>query len=140
MDTLFDVIKYAFGGLAGLVVLAVLFGKRVEKKWDYEADFHDERGREIGELEIELSRIAREGADYTLDVEFSLRHPALEAGRRVEVLLADARIFAADVVVDGRIRLDTRQLCGEIKSPAVGQVVTVRCDDVEIFAEPLRRD
>jgi hypothetical protein len=32
-----------------------------------EAKFRDERGREVGEFEAELSRIAKEQADYSLD-------------------------------------------------------------------------
>lgn len=56
-----------FFGLAALVVLVVVvFGKRVHKLWEYEADFHDETGRYFGEFEIEMSKVGKFAIDTRL--------------------------------------------------------------------------
>ncbi len=61
MESVVGVIKYLFYGflalIAVLVVVAVVFGKRVIRKWEYEAEFRDASGREFGELELKMSRI-----------------------------------------------------------------------------------
>ncbi len=63
MEILLTIIKYlvfGFVGLLGLlVVVVVLFGKRIHKRWEFEADFLDANGREFGEFEILLSRIEK---------------------------------------------------------------------------------
>ena len=86
METLFDIVKYAFFGFFGLILLlivvVVLFGKRIRKQWEYEADFRDADGREFGEFEIELSRIEKEEPDFTLKAKFRMRHPALKHRRQ----------------------------------------------------------
>ena len=145
-ETLFGIVKYGFFGLFGLlgfvVVMAVLFGKRVDKKWEYEANFRDARRREIGEFDIELSRIiegekAATQPDYTLKAKFELRHPSLTVGKGVRVRLVDTIAFDATVSVEGRIRLREEDLRGEIKAPEAGQMVTVEVGGAELFSEPL---
>lgn len=144
MEIVFDVVKYAvlgfFALLGGLFVLALVFGKRIERKWDYEAKFRDARGRELGEFEIELSRIVKEQTDFTLEVKLDLRHPALERGRLVEVHLDDVLLMQGPVLQEGRIRLRGEHLVAEVKSPAAGQVCAVLCDGEELCAERLDAD
>ena len=58
-----DVIQIGFIGLIGLigalVALALIFGKRIDRKWEYEAEFHDRWGNEIGEFDIGDSSVDR---------------------------------------------------------------------------------
>ena len=143
METVLNLVTYAFGGFFALIgalfLLAVLFGKRMETKWDLEADFRDDRGREIGEFETECKRIAGEGADFTQRAKLELRHAALQPGQRVEVRLDDVPVMEGPVEKAGRIRLlDTQG--GEIEDPQVGQTCSVRLDGHELLSAPLQRD
>ena len=140
IDTLMGVIGYSLAGLFGLVALAAVFGTRIETKWDYEAKFRDERGRELGEFDVELKRLVKEGAEWTLSVVFELKHPALVAGSTVEVWLADELVMRSAVETAGRIRLGASDLLADLKSPRAGQICSVRIDDAELFAEALYRD
>ena len=82
MEIVFDVIKYlvfGFFGLVGLLIVAALvFGKRIKKQWEFEAEFRDASGREFGEFDIEMSRIEKEEPDYTLKASFHMRHESLQ--------------------------------------------------------------
>ena len=144
MEVVLSLIQYAFVGffalIGGLFVLALLFGKRVEKKWDFEADFHDARGREIGEFETELVRIPKEETNFRLRTKFHLRHPALVAGQTVEVYLDDVLVMRGPIEREGRVRLGNDHVCGKIEDPRTGQVCSVRLAGAELLAEPLRPD
>ena len=65
MENVFSMVLYLIYGFLGLLavlfVLAMLFGKRIRKQWEFEAEFRDAAGREFGELDIESSRIEKEG-------------------------------------------------------------------------------
>jgi len=65
MDFIFSILKIIFFGFFGLIgllfLLALIFGKRIVKQWEYEAEFRDGGGREFGEFDIELSRVASKG-------------------------------------------------------------------------------
>lgn len=41
------------------IVVVVHFGRRVDNKWEFDADFVNDNGNEFGELNIELSRIEK---------------------------------------------------------------------------------
>jgi hypothetical protein len=145
MESLISFVTYGVGGFFGLIgllfVLAFLFGKRIDTKWEYEAKFRDARGRELGEFEIELSRVEEDvEQDYTLEASFDLRHPALESGRIVQVHLNDVLVMQGVVETQGRIRLRGEHLKDDIKSPAAGQICVVQCAGQELFAEELYAD
>ena len=109
MDIVFTIVKYlifGFFGLIGLlVVLALLFGKRIIKQWEFEAEFRDVKGREFGEFDIELSRIAKEETEDTFKAKFRMRHALLGAGQRVQVFLDDTLVLEGNVETEGRILL-----------------------------------
>jgi hypothetical protein len=140
MEIVFGLVKWVFWGFVGLIVLVVVFGKRVEKKWEYEAKFRDARRREIGEFDIELFRIPSDNTDWKFKAKFVLRHPALIPGQVLRVYLDDELVIEKTLEQAGFVRLGASELCAEIKSPAAGQVVSVRCGDDELFAEALYRD
>ncbi len=144
LESLFEIVRTGVLGFVGLLgtlfVLAFLFGKRVEKQWEYEADFLDARGREIGEFDIESSRIVGEGSDYALRAKLVLRHPGLVAGAVVQVHLDAERVMEGVVEKPGRVRLGLDHLTSKLDSPRAGQVCSVRCGDQELVAEPLARD
>ena len=144
METVFDTIKSLFLGFFGLVgllfVLTLIFGKRVIKQWEFEANFNDEKGREFGEFDIELSRLAKEESVDTLKASFRMRHPTLESGQRVQVFLEDQLVMEGSVSETGRIRLRNEHLVNEPKDPAVGQVCRVVYGGQERFRSPLVPD
>lgn len=138
--SLFSFLGYGIAGLFGLFVLAALFGKRMETKWDLEAKFRDERGRELGEFDIELRREVNKGLDWNLEASFVLRHMALELGCEVQVFLDEELVMRGEVEKVGRIRLNEGALTCDLDDPKVGQICSVRVGEDELFAEALYRD
>ena len=49
LELIFAVFKYVLTGFFGLIALlfvaALVFGKRIRKRWELEAEFHDAGGR-----------------------------------------------------------------------------------------------
>jgi hypothetical protein len=144
MDAVFSVIKYIVFGFFGLIgalfLLALLFGKRVIKRWEYEAEFHDENGREIAEFDIELSRIAKQETEDTFKAEFKLRHPSLEAGQRVQVFLDDTLVLEGTSKHAGRILLGAEHIKTPLDAASEGQLCRVVYGGVERFTASIVRD
>ena len=147
MDALFTVLEFLGYGVIGfmalislLVVAALLFGKRVNKQWEFEAEFHDDRNREIGEFDIELSQIEKEEAQPSVKAKLRLRHPALTDHQTVQVVLDKRLVLEAMVETPGRIYVRKKLGEGDVGRIEAGQVCRIRCGGTELFAEPLRRD
>lgn len=144
MDILFSIVMYILFGFFGLLfvlfVLALLFGKRIRKRWEYEAEFRDESGREFGEFDIEMSRIEKEEPDFTFKADFKLRHESLEVGQRVQVYLDRQLIMEGVVETEGRIYLKQDAVVGAVKDASAGQLCRVVYGGLEHFAEPIRPD
>ena len=144
METLFTVVKYLFLGFFGLIgllfVLALLFGKRVIKQWEYEAEFRDDNGREFGEFDIELSRIAKEETEDSFKATFRLRHDSLQAGQRVQVFLDDALVMEGSVERSGRVRLGEEHIKTRLTTASAGQTCRVVYGGLERFSEAIVRD
>ena len=144
METLFDIIKYAFFGFFGLILLLVvfvmLFGKRVRKKWEFEADFRDANGLEFGEFEIELSKIEKEEPDYTLKAKFRMRHPALTQHATVQVYVEDKLVFEQRVVTEGRMYVQRTKLVNPVDQVSAGQNCRVVVGSTEIAAAEFHPD
>lgn len=144
MDTLFSIVIYILYGFFGLLlllfVLAILFGKRIKKKWEYEAEFRDQSGREFGEFDIEMSRIEKEETDFTFKAKFKLRHESLGAGQRVQVYLDDLLVMEGAVETPGRIYLKNNAVVSPATEARKGQVCRVVYGGREHFAQPLRPD
>ena len=104
MDTLFSIVVYIlygfFGFLLLLFILALLFGKRIKKKWEFEAEFRDDDGREFGEFDIEMSRIVKEEPDFSFKAKFKLRHESLEAGQVCRVVYGGLERFSQAIRPD----------------------------------------
>ena len=125
--TIFKGIVLGFFGLIGLLfLLAILFGKRVIKRWEYEAEFRDASGREFGEFEIELSRIAKQEDEDTIKASFKLRHASIGAGQRVQVLLDEVPVLEGSAETAGRIYLSDDHRVNTPENVAAGQ----RCEVV----------
>lgn len=144
METFFDLILKAglafFGLIVGLVVLAAIFGKRIEKQWEFEAKFYDERRRELGEFDIERFRYAKQGGDFELKAKLKLRHTNLTESQMVTVQLDETLVMQGPVTQSGRIYLTQEHLVDELTDARVGQICTVKCGDEVLFQEPLYPD
>ena len=142
MDLLFSIIKYVaigFFGLIGLlVVITIVFGKRVHKKWDYEAKFMAGR-REVGEFDIESYRLEDE-EDYRLEVECELKDSRLQAGNDIEVYLDGQKVMAGKVAQPGRLRLGKQDLLVALDNPAAGQVCELKCEGETLYSCILQAD
>lgn len=144
MDTVFTIVKFLFLGFAGLIALlvvaALLFGKRIRKEWEYEAEFRNENGREFGEFDIESSRIEKEEPNYSLKAKFRMRHESLRLHQAVEIYLDDLLVLGGMVSEEGRISLNNGNLKNEPTNVAVGQSCRVVVGGNTIFTETLRPD
>ena len=144
MDTLFSLLKYIligfFGLIAPLVVIAVLFGKRVRKQWEYEAELRDESGREFGEFDIEMSKIEKAETDYTFKAKFKLRHPSVEAGRHIQVYVDDVLVMEGSAAKDGLAWLPQDTVVNALSEARAGQVCRVVYGGVEQFTASLVPD
>jgi len=144
MEVLFEIIKYTFFGFFGLilllVVIAVLFGKRIRKQWEYEADFRDANGREFGEFEIELSRIDKEEPDYTLKAKFRMRHEALRQHSTVQVYVEDTLVFEQMVETEGRMYAQRVKLVNPVDRVSEGQRCRVVVGGTEIASAEFHPD
>jgi len=144
MDTLFSIVVYIlygfFGFLLLLFLLAMLFGKRIKKKWEFEAEFRDDKGREFGELDIEMSRIEKEEPDFSFKAKFKLRHESLEAGQRVQVYLDKLLVMEGKVETAGRILLREEAIVNEATEASAGQVCRVVYGGLERFSQAIRPD
>lgn len=144
MDMVFNVFFYGIAGFFGLilvlVILALLFGKRVIKEWDFEAEFLNERGREIAEFEIESSRIEKEQPNFSTKAHFHCKHGALAAGDEVAVYLDEEKVMAGQVEQAGRIRLNIGHLLDPSLTPKAGQNCTVKRNGELLLEQVLRKD
>ena len=144
IDIVFNVFFYGIAGFFGLilllVILALIFGKRVIKQWDFEAEFHDERGREIAEFEIESSRIDKEEPDFTTKAEFHCKHDALAPGDEVAIYLDDLRVMAGPVEKAGSVRFGIDRLLDKSLVPKAGQRCVVKRNGELLMEQVLRRD
>ena len=144
MDTFFDIVKtvlFGFGALLlALFVLAFLFGKRVRKQWEYEADFVDADGREFGEYEIELSRVEKEEPDYTLKTRFRLRHEALKQHATVRVYVEDTLVLEQMVETEGRVYSRGKPPLNAVDTISAGQVCRVTIGGTEIASAEFHPD
>lgn len=144
MDLLLSIVMYVVLGLLGLTVLLVIvtlvFGKRVTKKWEYEAHFRDTRGRKIGKFEIKLSMVEKEESDFSLKVKFYLRHDSLAPHDTVRVFLNDLLVLEGMVSDGGRIRLDDTNVRNKVARPDAGHICRVECGGAQLAAEPVHAD
>lgn len=144
MDTLFSIVLYILFGFFGFIlllfILALLFGKRIRKQWEFEAEFRDEGGREFGEFDIEMSRIDKEEPDFSFKAKFKLRHKSLELGQRVQVYLDELLVMEGKVEKAGRILLGKDAIVNEANDATAGQVCRVVYGGLERFSEAIRPD
>ena len=144
MDTFFDIVKtvlFGFGALLlALFVLAFLFGNRVRKQWEYEADFLNSSGREYGEFEIELSQIEKEEPEPTAKLKLQLRDPALGAGSRAVVTLNDQPVFETTIETAGRVLATETRSADAVTRPAEGDICRVLVNGSVIAEAELKLD
>jgi len=144
MDFIFSLVKIIFFGFFGLIgvlfLLALIFGKRIVKQWEFEAEFRDERGREFGEFDIELSRVARKETEDTFKAKFRLRHETLMIGQRVEVFLDDVLVLEGNVKTAGRILLAEEHIKIALATASSGQICRVVYGGIEQFTQEIVED
>ena len=144
METLFSLFKYAFFWLFALVLLLVvitlLFGKRIRKRWEFEAEFRDMSGREFGEFDFEMSKIEKEEAEYSFKARFRMRHESLCKGQLVQVYLEDLLVMRGTVTKSGRIYLRDSAVVSTVRKPEPGHVCRVVWGGIEQFRVPIKAD
>lgn len=144
MEFVFTLFKYFVFGFFFLIVFlfafAAIFGKRIKKQWELEAEFRDASGKEFGEFDIEMSRIEKEEPDYTFKGKFRMRHASLATGKTVQVFVEDVLVMEGQVEKAGRVYFDKSKIVSAVPDAAVGQMCRVVIDGREAFAEPLAPD
>lgn len=144
MEIVFTLAKYLFLGFFGLIglliVAALLFGDRIVKKWEYEAEFCNEDGREFGEFDIEMSRIEKKEPEYSLKARFRMRHEKLTLHSTVQVFLDDLLVLEGMVKHAGRILLTKENLQNVVTDAEAGQLCRIVCGGNELFTQELVPD
>lgn len=140
MEIIFSVLKWFGIGLVALIVVAILFGKRITKKWEYEAEFRDASGREFGEFEVEMSKFEKEEHDYTLKVEFHLRHESVRQALAVQVYIDELLVLEGIPEKDGFVRLGNDNLQNTVDEPLLDKMCRVVIGGQEVLRQALKRD
>ncbi len=150
VESILGLVKNVFLGFLGLVgavfLFVLIFGKRVEKSWEFEAEFFSHGGlKEIGEFDVEMLKFKDEEGDPTLKIKFHLRHPELKAGALAQVYLDDQLVLEGTVEEDGKVRLGIDDLKDPgLKNPAnppvAGQTCSVKCSGIDIISAELLVD
>ena len=144
METAQNLLMYGlfafFGFIGFMVIIAMLFGHRVIKKWDFEAEFRNDKGREIAEFEIELSKVDKKETDFTLKVEFWVRHEAVRQDSLIQVYLDDELVMEGRAKEAGLARFGKEELRSNLSDPQPGQSCAIFCDGAEILREVLQKD
>ena len=97
-------ITYIVTGIVVLIILVVLFGDKVDKKWEREVSFHNEEGIEVGEFEIELKKNSNLDQEHMLYLSFKIKHTQLKSGDIIHIKTAGQTILSLDVRKDGKAR------------------------------------
>lgn len=143
MSSLFGLIGILFAVVVGLIVLLVLFvvifGKRIDRLWEYEAKFRNELGQEFGEFEIEMSKVGKE-TTHTLKGELRVRHESLKVGQMVEVFIDDRIVLGGATDVNGQVLLDQAGLLVTQFEPVAGQMCRIVIDADERWQAELQID
>ena len=140
MDVVISILKWIGIGFVGLIVLAFVFGKRIKKRWEYEAEFRYDDFKEYAEFEVEMSKIEKEEADYTLKVEFYLRHESVRQHQPVQVFIDDLLVLEGLPEKDGYVRLGIDHLQNAVDEPLLGKLCRIVIAGEEIVSQPLKRD
>ena len=144
MDTLFSIVNYLVFGIFGflllLFLLAMLFGKRVRKRWEFEAKFKDMYEREFGEFDFEMSRVDKDEEDFSFKATFRMKHESLEKGLDIEVYLDDVLVMRGEVNKTGRVYLRNKAVMNTVSDPREGQVCRVVWGGIERFRAPIKVD
>ena len=144
MDMIFTILKYLFFGFFGLlgllIAIVIIFGSKIVKKWDYEAEFHDENGKEFADFDIEMSHILKKEPDYSLKAKFRMRHHSLQLHSTVQVYIDQLLVLEGMVKKAGRVRLTVENLQNELAEPQAGQQCRIVCGGVELFSQELVLD
>ena len=141
MDIFVTIFKYFFLGFFGLVgflvVYAILFGKRIKKEWEYEAEFHNDAGREFAELDIESSRIEKEEPYFSLKARFKMKHALLQPQVTVQVFIDDTLVMQGMPKEAGRIYLRQDDMTIDSLDVSAGQLCRIVIDGTEHFSQEL---
>lgn len=142
MGAVLTFLSYAVFGFIGLLVLlfllAILFGKRIVREWDYEAEFHDASGKEFADFDIEKSRIEKEEPDFTIKAKFKMRHASLAVHQTIQVFVDDTLVLEGMVEKAGRLYLTSKEhRQNNVDEVKAGQVCRIVSGGRTLFEEPL---
>lgn len=144
MESILDAIQTGhlviLGVIATLFALTLLFKKQVDRKWEYEAEFHDKWGNELGELDIQMLRIGGDAAEFLPHATLVFKHAKLTAEDVIQVYIEDELVLEGRVTRDGRVRLTDGDLMSDLRSASAGQECTVRRRGEQLAAAALVLD
>lgn len=112
-------------GIVILVIFKLLLADKIDKKWGYEAEFLAQDGREIGEIEMELSHNNRLEEKHMLKINFKFKHPQLKKDDHLEIFVENDHILTLPVNQNGFIKVRVKKELGDIQEPKLGQACKV---------------
>lgn len=133
---------FAFLGLllVGGIILVILFGESIEKKWELEAKFRNPAGKEFGEFELSVEKKTKTETSFTMEIEFDMKHVELKPGSDITVQVEDQIFVESKVDTEGRIRFRKKVPEESFAKPEVGQMCKVLCNGTLLAEAPLQPD
>ena len=136
MEVIFDLLNviakgigYVIAGFVGLIILTIIFGKKVESRYDLEAEFQDDSGKEFAEFDIKFWRYAKEADEYQLKASFRWSDPRLSIGDKVSVYLNETLVLEGVVEKSSSIRLSSKHIKNTPENAKQGDECRVLLND-----------
>lgn len=126
--------------IAFLFAIIFTFGKRMESRFDLEAEFYDANNREVAEFETKSSRVAKSDEPYQFYAKFKWYDASLSPADDIEVFLDDELILKGTVSEAGRVRLGRDEVQKELTEAHPGQICRVLRNQVEVLKKPVQLD
>lgn len=135
MGAFFEGIALVGLGLLGffgvIVLIIVVFGNRVRKEWEFEAEFREPTGA-YGEFDIESSMIEKKDTEFRLRATLEIRHKMIEPDMEIQVLLDNRLVLEGVSTKSGRAFLYSENLPVSSLSVETGQRCVVTVGGVEV--------
>lgn len=128
------------GLFGGIVLLVVVFGKRVRKQWEFEAEFRDAQGAEFGEFDIESSMIDKQDSGFRLRASLDIRHEMISPNVNIQVLMDNQLVLEGVASAEGKAFLYSDELPVTSLTPQAGQRCVVLIGGIEVATADLHLD
>jgi len=134
LELFFNIIKYLFLGLFGIValviVVTIIFGDKIENRWRFKALFSDDKNQQIGRFRVTLFGYVKKHKPDQLKIKLRLKHPQLIPGALVKIYIDDTLFYENSISKQGKVSfgkvMDKSDFKGILKQPELGQLCKIK--------------